>query len=207
MSGRKRAACWTGKIGAVSAETCEQVSGTERTSRVTYGASWRLLWKARPATEAQALLELFVLTRWAFLGVAFLSTPEHSPGRAYSDRFMKIVVPKMQKYLRTFWYNKDVGNGANVPVVDCLRYPAGSIPQLRMYDGLIGGDGLWKDCRPSGNYSLRGHSAFIDTNQGFSGLVSVAQDDSPEPSRASVRIVPALFRSAGQLLLTSRGTL
>jgi Ser/Thr protein kinase RdoA (MazF antagonist) len=31
--------------------------------------------------EHRPLLELFLLTRWAFLGVAFLSAPEHSPGQ------------------------------------------------------------------------------------------------------------------------------
>lgn len=51
--------------------------------------------------EHEALLDLFLLARWAFLGVAFLSAPAYSPGGAYSDRFLTIVVPKMRKYLRS----------------------------------------------------------------------------------------------------------
>ena len=47
----------------------------------------------------EALLDLFLLVRWTFLGVAFLSAPEYAPGRAYAPRFLKIVVPKMRKYL------------------------------------------------------------------------------------------------------------
>lgn len=52
------------------------------------------------ATEHEALLDLFLLVRWVFLGVAFLAAPEHSPARAYSPRFLDIVVPKMSRYLR-----------------------------------------------------------------------------------------------------------
>jgi Ser/Thr protein kinase RdoA (MazF antagonist) len=51
--------------------------------------------------EHEAMLDLFLLTRWAFLGLAFLSAPERSLGRMYAARFMKIVIPKMQKYLLT----------------------------------------------------------------------------------------------------------
>lgn len=43
---------------------------------------------------------LFLLVRWAFLGLAFLSAPEYTPGRKYAPRFLGIVVPKMEKYLR-----------------------------------------------------------------------------------------------------------
>ena len=48
----------------------------------------------------EALLDLFLLVRWAFLAVAFLSAPEYAPGRAYAPRFLKIVVPKIRKYLQ-----------------------------------------------------------------------------------------------------------
>ena len=48
----------------------------------------------------EALLDLFLLVRWTFLGVAFLSAPEYAPGRAYAPRFLKIVVPKIRKYLQ-----------------------------------------------------------------------------------------------------------
>lgn len=51
--------------------------------------------------EHEALLDLFLLVRWTFLGLAFLSAPDHSPGRTYSTRFLKIVVPKIRNYLRT----------------------------------------------------------------------------------------------------------
>lgn len=47
-----------------------------------------------------ALLHLFLLVRWVFLGVTFLSAPEHTPRRAYARRFLKIVLPKIRKYLR-----------------------------------------------------------------------------------------------------------
>ena len=48
----------------------------------------------------ERLLDLFLLVRWTFLGLAFLSAPEYAPGRAYAPRFLKIVVPKMRKYLQ-----------------------------------------------------------------------------------------------------------
>lgn len=51
--------------------------------------------------DHERLLDLFLLIRWTFLGLAFLSAPEHSPGRNYSARFLKIVMPKMTKYLRS----------------------------------------------------------------------------------------------------------
>jgi len=51
--------------------------------------------------EHEALLDLFLLVRWTFLGLAFLSAPDHSPGRTYSSKFLNIVVPKIRKYLRT----------------------------------------------------------------------------------------------------------
>lgn len=50
--------------------------------------------------DHEALLDFFLLVRWTFLGVAFLSAPEYAPGRAYAPRFLKIVVPKMRKYLQ-----------------------------------------------------------------------------------------------------------
>jgi Ser/Thr protein kinase RdoA (MazF antagonist) len=50
--------------------------------------------------EHEALLDLFLLVRWTFLGLAYLSAPEDSPGRAYSRRFLGTVTPKMRKYLR-----------------------------------------------------------------------------------------------------------
>jgi hypothetical protein len=46
--------------------------------------------------EHEAYLHLFVLARWVFLGVCFLSRPEFS---AYAPRFMKIVEPKIERYL------------------------------------------------------------------------------------------------------------
>ena len=47
--------------------------------------------------EHEAYLHLFVLARWVFLGVCFLSRPEFSD---YTPRFMKIVEPKIERYLR-----------------------------------------------------------------------------------------------------------
>jgi Ser/Thr protein kinase RdoA (MazF antagonist) len=48
----------------------------------------------------ERLLDLFLLVRWTFLGLTFLSAPEYATGRAYAPRFLKIVVPKMRKYLQ-----------------------------------------------------------------------------------------------------------
>ncbi len=47
--------------------------------------------------EHEGYLDLFVLARWVYLGVCFLSRPEF---RAYAPRFMKIVEPKIDRYLR-----------------------------------------------------------------------------------------------------------
>jgi Ser/Thr protein kinase RdoA (MazF antagonist) len=49
------------------------------------------------AAEHETLLDLFVLARWVFLGVCFLSRPEFND---YAPRFMNIVEPKMGRYLR-----------------------------------------------------------------------------------------------------------
>jgi Ser/Thr protein kinase RdoA (MazF antagonist) len=49
------------------------------------------------AAEHEACLDLFVLARWVYLGVCFLSRPEF---RDYAPRFMKIVEPKIERYLR-----------------------------------------------------------------------------------------------------------
>ncbi len=49
------------------------------------------------AAEHEAYLDLFVLARWVFLGVCFLSRPEFS---AYAPRCLAIVEPKMERYLR-----------------------------------------------------------------------------------------------------------
>ena len=54
--------------------------------------------QVRPlAGEHEAYLDLFVLARWVYLGVCFLSRPEHSD---YAPRFMKVVEPKIERYLR-----------------------------------------------------------------------------------------------------------
>lgn len=47
--------------------------------------------------EHEAYLDLFVLARWVFLGICFLSRPEFS---AYAPRFMNNVEPKIERYLR-----------------------------------------------------------------------------------------------------------
>lgn len=52
-------------------------------------------------SEHESLLDLFLLVRWTFLGLAFLTAPDSSPSRAYSGRFLKTVIPKMRKYLGT----------------------------------------------------------------------------------------------------------
>ncbi len=49
------------------------------------------------AAEHEAYLDLFVLARWVFLGVCFLSRPEFRP---YAPRFLSIVEPKIERYLR-----------------------------------------------------------------------------------------------------------
>ena len=49
------------------------------------------------AAEHEAYLNLFVLARWVFLGVCFLSRPEFS---AYAPRFLGIVEPKVERYMR-----------------------------------------------------------------------------------------------------------
>lgn len=52
----------------------------------------------RPLTVGhEAYLDLFVLARWVFLGICLLSRPEF---RTYAPRFMAIVEPKIQRYLR-----------------------------------------------------------------------------------------------------------
>jgi Ser/Thr protein kinase RdoA (MazF antagonist) len=54
--------------------------------------------QTRPlAAEHAALLDLFLLARWVYLGVVFLSRPEF---RVYAPRFLKIVEPKFERYLR-----------------------------------------------------------------------------------------------------------
>jgi Ser/Thr protein kinase RdoA (MazF antagonist) len=50
------------------------------------------------ATEHEAFLDLFLLARWVFLGVCFLSRPEFS---GYAPRFLEIVEPKLERYLRS----------------------------------------------------------------------------------------------------------
>jgi Ser/Thr protein kinase RdoA (MazF antagonist) len=47
--------------------------------------------------EHEAHLDLFVLARWVLLGTIFLSRPEF---RDYAPRFMGVVVPKIERYLR-----------------------------------------------------------------------------------------------------------
>jgi Ser/Thr protein kinase RdoA (MazF antagonist) len=54
--------------------------------------------QVRPlAREHEAHLDLFVLARWVFLGVCLLSRSEFS---GYAPRFLTIVEPKMERYLR-----------------------------------------------------------------------------------------------------------
>jgi Ser/Thr protein kinase RdoA (MazF antagonist) len=61
--------------------------------------------QVRPlAGEHEAYLDLFVLARWVFLGVCFLSRPEFSD---YAPRFMKIVEPKIERYLRAVKSDRD----------------------------------------------------------------------------------------------------
>jgi Ser/Thr protein kinase RdoA (MazF antagonist) len=47
--------------------------------------------------EQEASLTLFLLARWVYLGVCFLSRPEFSD---YAPRFLRIVEPKIRRYLR-----------------------------------------------------------------------------------------------------------
>jgi Ser/Thr protein kinase RdoA (MazF antagonist) len=47
--------------------------------------------------EHEAYLDLFLLARWVFLGVCFLSRPEFG---SYAPRFLEIVEPKIERYLR-----------------------------------------------------------------------------------------------------------
>lgn len=55
--------------------------------------------QVRPlAQEQEAYLDLFVLARWVYLGVCFLNRPEF---RAHAGRFLKIVEPKIERYLRS----------------------------------------------------------------------------------------------------------
>jgi Ser/Thr protein kinase RdoA (MazF antagonist) len=54
--------------------------------------------RIRPlAEEHEAYLDPFVLARWVFLGLCFLSRPEFCD---YAPRFLKIVEPKIERYLR-----------------------------------------------------------------------------------------------------------
>ena len=50
--------------------------------------------------EAEVHLDTFLLARWVFLGLSFLSRPEHAGPREYGPRFMKLVEPKIKKYLQ-----------------------------------------------------------------------------------------------------------
>jgi Ser/Thr protein kinase RdoA (MazF antagonist) len=50
--------------------------------------------------EHEAELDTFLLARWVFLGLSFLSRPEHAGPREYAPRFMRLVEPKIEKYLR-----------------------------------------------------------------------------------------------------------
>jgi Ser/Thr protein kinase RdoA (MazF antagonist) len=52
----------------------------------------------RLPADQEAYLDLFLLARWAFLGLCFLSRPEF---RDYAPRFLRIVEPKMARHLRT----------------------------------------------------------------------------------------------------------
>lgn len=49
------------------------------------------------AAEHEEYLDLFVLARWVFLGICFLSRTEFS---TYAPRFLEIVEPKIERYLR-----------------------------------------------------------------------------------------------------------
>jgi Ser/Thr protein kinase RdoA (MazF antagonist) len=54
--------------------------------------------RIRPlSAEHEAHLDLFLLARWVFLGTVFMTRPEFSD---YAPRFMGVVVPKIERYLR-----------------------------------------------------------------------------------------------------------
>lgn len=58
--------------------------------------------QVRPLSlEHEALLDLFLLGRWVFLGLSFLSQPAHAVFREYVPRFLGVVEPKIASYLRT----------------------------------------------------------------------------------------------------------
>jgi len=50
--------------------------------------------------EHESLLDLFLLARWVFLGLSFLGRPDLAAFRDYAPKFMNIVLPKIEKYLR-----------------------------------------------------------------------------------------------------------
>jgi Ser/Thr protein kinase RdoA (MazF antagonist) len=49
------------------------------------------------SAEHEGHIDLFILARWVFLGSCFLSRPEFDD---YAPRFMEVVVPKIERYLR-----------------------------------------------------------------------------------------------------------
>lgn len=73
----------------------------EGLSRPSHVADCGYKEERRLRPDHEGLLDLFLLVRWTFLGLSFLSAPEGSASRSYSARFLGIVVPKMRKYLRS----------------------------------------------------------------------------------------------------------
>src|SRR5262249_52382918 len=49
--------------------------------------------------EHERHLDTFLLARWVFLGLGFLSAPEYAGFREYAPRFLSVVEPKIEKYL------------------------------------------------------------------------------------------------------------
>lgn len=57
--------------------------------------------QVRPLARDQvAELDTLLLARWVFLGLSFLSRPEHAGPREYGPRFLSLVLPKIEKSLR-----------------------------------------------------------------------------------------------------------
>jgi Ser/Thr protein kinase RdoA (MazF antagonist) len=56
--------------------------------------------EVRALSEAEEThLDLFLLVRWVFLGLSFLSRPDHARFREYAPRFFRVVTPKLAAYL------------------------------------------------------------------------------------------------------------
>lgn len=56
--------------------------------------------EVRPLSDLEeAHLDTFLLARWAFLGLSFLSRPDHARFREYAPRFFRVITPKLAMYL------------------------------------------------------------------------------------------------------------